>query len=127
MELSVLIAKLYGAVAIAIGLGMIFNAKYYQKAFDEFMQNKSYIFLGGIAALVVGLLIVIYHNVWESSWVVLITIIGWLAVAKGFLLLVFPKFPTLFESWFKNTLFFVITGTGSLILGLVLYYFAGSA
>lgn len=126
MELSVLIAKLYGTVAIAMGLGMIFNAKYYQEAFGEMTKNKTYIFLGGIAALVIGLLIVVHHNIWEASWVVLITLIGWIAVIKGFALLVFPKFAKYFESWFQNTLFFVLAGTGSLVFGLVLCYFSGN-
>ena len=41
---------------------------------------------------VIGLLIVIYHNRWTKSWAVLITILGWLALIKGILLIAFPQF-----------------------------------
>lgn len=123
MELSILVAKLFGAVYAALGLGMLFNMGYYKKAFAEMMKNTTYILLGGIAALVIGMLIVMNHNIWEASWVVIITIIGWLALVKGVLLLVIPKFVNIFEGWFKNKSFLTVTGVGALILGLVLLYF----
>ncbi|MFC1655739.1 hypothetical protein ACFL3C_02620 [Patescibacteria group bacterium] len=123
MELSILVAKLYGAVCLALGLGLLFNAGYYKKAFGDMLKSKAYVFMGGAFALVVGLLLVMYHNVWEWQWYVIITIIGWIALVKGVLLLVFPKFANMFDSWFKNNSFLMVMGVGSLILGGVLTYF----
>ncbi|MFC1599661.1 hypothetical protein ACFL3T_01370 [Patescibacteria group bacterium] len=123
MELSVFVAKLYGAVMLALGLGLLINAGYYKKAFGEIMKDKTGILLGGMFALVIGLLLVMYHNVWEASWVVIITIIGWIALVKGVLLLVYPGFAEWFEGWFKNKSFLMFMGAASLILGGVLTYF----
>lgn len=123
MELAVLVAKLYGAVTLALGLGLLLNAGYYKKTFSDMLKDKTYIFLGGVFTLVLGVLLVTYHNVWESNWVVVITLVGWIALVKGALLLIWPKFVSLFEFWFKNTNFLYVTGVGSLILGGVLSYF----
>ena len=123
MELSVLVAKLYGAVMVALGLGLLFNLAYYKKTFSEMLKNKTYVFLGGIFALVVGLLLVLHHNIWEASWVVIITIFGWLGLVKGVLLLVVPGFADFFEGWFKNKGLLIAMGVGSLVLGGVLLYF----
>ena len=123
MELSVFIAKLFGVVCVAVGLGMLFNSNYYKKMMHAVMQETGLIYFGGIAALVIGVLIVLNHNIWEPSWVVVITILGWLAVVKGVLLLVFPKSISMFESWFKAKSTVTLAGVCALILGLVLGYF----
>ena len=87
MDTSIFIAKIFAIAYLAIGLGMFLSAGYYKKAFAEMMKSKTYIFGGGAFALVIGLLLVSYHNIWESSWVVIVTIIGWIALVKGVLLL----------------------------------------
>jgi hypothetical protein len=37
------------------------------------------------------MLIVNHHNIWVGNWTVLITILGWLAVFKGVLIITVPK------------------------------------
>lgn len=123
MDLPVFIAKLVGVVYIALGLGMLFNSTYYKKAMKEMMSNASFIMLAGMLSLVLGVVIVLAHNVWESSWVVIITILGWLALVKGVLLLVFPKGVSMFDSVFNSKSMITIVGVGALIFGLVLGYF----
>ena len=91
METSIFIAKILGLVYLAVGLGMIFSPGYYREKFEEMVKNASFMYLGGLLALVVGFLVITYHNIWENSWVVLVTIIGWLALLKGLLLLIFPR------------------------------------
>jgi hypothetical protein len=55
------------------------------------MESPPAIYLGGIAALIIGYLLVTFHNVWVKDWIVLITIIGWMALIKGLCLIVLPK------------------------------------
>src|SRR6476646_9005433 len=42
-------------------------------------------------ALLAGLAIVNTHNLWVSDWRVIITILGWLAIVRGALSLLFPN------------------------------------
>ncbi len=124
METSIFIAKLLGLAYTVIGLGMLLNGKYYKKQFDAMMKEAGVWYLGGVMALLVGYLIVSAHNVWEGSWVVLITIIGWMALLKGLLLLLFPAW---FMDWsaglFKKSKTMSTWGIFALVLGLVFVYF----
>ncbi|MGB3082827.1 MAG: hypothetical protein WBB86_07565, partial [Candidatus Omnitrophota bacterium] len=42
-------------------------------------------------ALVFGIFLVMFHNIWVLNWTVLITILGWSSLIKGILLIVFPN------------------------------------
>lgn len=46
----------------------------------------------GFTAVILGILIVNYHNIWVKDWTVLVTILGWLALMKGVLIIAFPSF-----------------------------------
>jgi uncharacterized protein YjeT (DUF2065 family) len=79
---------------LAIGIGILINPDVYKKLYEDFIENTSALYFGGIAALVIGYLLVIFHNVWEMDWHVIITIIGWMGLIKGILILVCPKTMT---------------------------------
>jgi uncharacterized protein YjeT (DUF2065 family) len=121
MELSVLVAQIFGLVYVMFGLGMLINGSYYKKALDEMMNNSGFMVFGGMISLVIGFLLVRSHNVWVGDWTVLVTILGWLALVKGVLLLLAPNFLVdISKSILKNT---QVVGVGALILGLILGYF----
>lgn len=91
METSIFLAKLLGPYLIIIGAGVLFNIKYYQGMMEGFTENSVLIYLGAIMALIFGLLIVLFHNVWVWNWPVIITIFGWMGLVKGIWLIFFPK------------------------------------
>jgi hypothetical protein len=123
MELSVLIAKITSVVYLAAGLGAIFSADYYRKLTDDMFKNAALIYLTGFTAVVLGFLIVHYHNFWRGDWTVLITIIGWLALVKGVLLIAFPQSVQRFsEALFKGSGFKVFPYI-AILLGLLFGYF----
>lgn len=86
-----LIAKLFGVVYITYGLGMILSRDYYRKALDKMFDDPGFMQLGGMMALIAGMLLVTYHNVWQGGWPIVITIFGWLALVKGVMFIVFPN------------------------------------
>lgn len=91
METSMLVAKLFAAVYVTFGLGMLINGDTYRKSLNELFDNTGFRHLGGIMALIAGMLLVTFHNVWEGGWPVVITVFGWLALFKGVMFIVFPK------------------------------------
>jgi len=124
MDVSIFIAKIIGLVYVVIGLGMFLNGKYYKKMVDSMMKESSVWYFGGIVALIIGFLIVSVHNVWEFSWVVLVTIIGWMAFLKGLLLLMAPKWMmSMGMGIFKKFKSFSILGIIIVIVGLIFSYF----
>ncbi|MBT3864449.1 hypothetical protein HOE67_03980 [Candidatus Peregrinibacteria bacterium] len=121
MELSILVAQIIALVYLSLGLGLLFNGAYYKKSFTEMLKSPAFMYLGGVIALVVGFLIVNAHNVWVKDWTVIVTIIGWLALIKGILILVAPKLlVNIAKPMLKHT---AVLGVCVVIMGLVFGYF----
>ena len=91
---STLIARLMGPVLLVMGLGMALGLWMSPDVFNgvmkELMSNLAIIWLIGILTLVAGIAIINVHNLWESDWRVIITILGWLAILRGVTNLMFP-------------------------------------
>ncbi len=91
MENSMLLARIIGPYMVIVAIGIMFNLKFYQRMIEDFLRNSALIYLGGVMALIIGLLIVLFHNVWVAGWAVLITIFGWMGLIKGAWLIIFPN------------------------------------
>ena len=95
MTSSTIIARLMGPVLLFLGIGAVigllskFPEGYIGVLRD--MNNQSATIILGMFALLAGLAIVNLHNLWVSDWRVIITILGWLAIVRGALSLLFPN------------------------------------
>lgn len=84
MELSIFLAKLMGLYLIIISAAVLIRRKEIDESLvAEFFKNRGFVFFSGALILILGLLVVLNHNIWELSWRGLITFLGWLTVAKG--------------------------------------------
>jgi hypothetical protein len=94
MATSRYIARLMGPVMLIIGIGMVMGmlteGDAYSSLLKEFIGSRALIFVTGVLALVAGLAIVNAHNLWVPDWRLVITVLGWLFVLRGFMNLVFP-------------------------------------
>jgi hypothetical protein len=95
MNTSKYIARLMGPVMLVIGLGMaaglLMEGAAYTSLLKEFIASRALIFITGILALTAGLAIVNTHNLWVRDWRVIVTILGWLLVLRGVMLLIFTS------------------------------------
>jgi uncharacterized protein YjeT (DUF2065 family) len=104
MDLSVYLAQLLGVVLVVIGLALVIRASHFQKMYNEIIKSEALLALSGMFALVLGTVVILSHNVWEPSWVVIITLFGWLGLIKGVSLLLLPKeMSGMTLKWFKGT------------------------
>jgi hypothetical protein len=86
------ISMYLGITFIAISLGIFFNVEYYKSLLHvDLLKNKTVIYVNGYIVLGIGLLLVASHNVWTAGLPVALTIIAWLTLLKGLLILMFPK------------------------------------
>ncbi|MBC8470381.1 MAG: hypothetical protein H8D56_13000 [Planctomycetes bacterium] len=85
------IFQIISIVYIAVGIGIFINPGFYKKLFEDFIENAAVMYLGGVMALTIGYLILVFHNTWTKDLSVIITIVGWLALIKGILILIRPK------------------------------------
>jgi hypothetical protein len=94
MTASRYVARLMGPVLLAIGIGMVVGllteGDGYPALMKEFLGSRALIFLTAALTLVAGLAIVNAHNLWVADWRVVVTVLGWLFIARGAIGLVFP-------------------------------------
>ena len=94
MTTSRYIARLMGPVLLIIGIGMIMGmlteGDAYSSLLKEFIGSRALIFVTGVLALVAGLAVINAHNLWVRDWRVIVTVLGWLFILRGFMNLVFP-------------------------------------
>lgn len=92
MGLSILIAKITAVVYLSAALGAVFSRDHYQRVVDDLFKNAALTYFIGFMTVILGFLMVNYHNTWAKDWTVLVTILGWLALTKGVLIIAFPRF-----------------------------------
>jgi uncharacterized protein YjeT (DUF2065 family) len=67
----------------------------------DFSENPPSMYLSGLAAMVIGYLLVTFHNIWPNDWPVIITIFGWVALIKGLFLILLPTVSIKISKFFQ--------------------------
>jgi uncharacterized protein YjeT (DUF2065 family) len=88
------IFQVIGLIVFTMGLGMLINPEYFRKILRDFSYSPSVTFLTGIFAIMIGYLIITFHDIWYGTSAI-ITVFGWLAMLKGLGLILSPM--SLFE------------------------------
>ena len=124
MDTSILLARIIGPLFLVVGVGIFINLEHYRRLIVDFGASPLSIYMAGTTALVLGLLIVAYHNVWEWRWPVIITVMGWLALLKGAVRIIAPKLvATRAAHYGRNTNIVMTSAIACIALGAVLSYF----
>ena len=119
------IFQVFALMYTAVGIGILINTDFYKKLYEDFIESASVLYLGGLIVLAVGYFIVAFHNTWTKDLSVIITIIGWIALIKGILILVRPNLMiALTKAIMKNKNFLKIEAIIVIIIGL-LFAFLG--
>lgn len=82
METSIYLAKLMGPIYLVVAAGLLINQDHFRAVAKEVAASPALFYLTGVIALIIGGLIVLLHNVW-SGWPIVVTLVGWAAIAKG--------------------------------------------
>ena len=91
MDLSIFLGQVISIYLIVMGLGLFINKEEILKAVREFAgANASLVFYGAIA-LILGLMMIFSHNIWDGTWRVIVTFVGWAVTVKGAMAMLFPK------------------------------------
>jgi hypothetical protein len=127
--LTIFLAKLLGLYCIIVGLTMMGNRHTMVDAVNSIIRSPSLILLAGVIAVGVGLGLVVGHNVWSGGTLpVVVTVVGWLSLIKGFVLLALPagKLAKLYEALHYERFYLGYVAV-TLALGLYLTIAAFSA
>ena len=81
MDITIFFARLWGSFFIIFGALFIITKQLGKTI--EMTDDKAFVISTGYITLIMGLVTVIFHNVWVYSWEVVITILGWSTLIKG--------------------------------------------
>jgi hypothetical protein len=87
---SFFLAKFWGWYLIIFFAILSFNPKRIIQILKDFEDQKFTILISFIA-IIIGLLNILFHNIWEADWRLIITLIGWISIFIGLALFIFPK------------------------------------
>jgi uncharacterized protein YjeT (DUF2065 family) len=121
--MTIILAKIFGLYFLAIGLAVLIDPERFKKIFQQIKKDENFLLTGGILALLIGAFVVSVHNNWVLGWPVIITILGWWSLIKGFVLLIYPNSLKLF-SFIQNrsNLFYRVMSLIYLGFGLFFIY-----
>ncbi len=121
MALTLLLAKVFGIALIAIGIALIVYRGHYAQITRDFLQQRLLRTVIAFSEMVVGLFIVIGHNVWNPPPAALITLFGWMFVLEGASYLLMPeKYTVRFVNAVNRPQFFIASGIIGIVLGIYL-------
>ncbi len=121
MDISLFLAKVFGVYLIVTGITVPLRRKELVPAVEQLFDNRPLVYIMSVFALVVGILLVVSHNVWVASWPVVLTILAWLVFLESIAYLLLP-FEVLarWARWFNTPAWYVAGGAGAVILGVFL-------
>ncbi|WP_372793676.1 hypothetical protein [Lutibacter sp.] len=89
-NISVFLAKFWGWYLIIFFLILSFNPKRILQIIKD-LSDEKFTILASFMAIIIGLLNILFHNIWEGDWRLIITLIGWVALFEGLILFIIPK------------------------------------
>src|SRR3989344_4233928 len=125
--ISLFLARFFGLFLVIIAFALLINRKRFPDVARGFAENPALVVFSGFLTLVLGLLAVLFHNVWVADWRVIITILAWLTVFKGIFRLWFPDILRGFagkvnDCWaLYSALFSLFVGAYLLYQGFLIY------
>jgi len=91
MELSILIAKVISVIYISAGIAVLIGTVNINVIAEDLKKSSALTFVCGCVGIIAGVLLINYHNIWVNNWQVLITIMSWLFLIGGVVIVLFPK------------------------------------
>jgi hypothetical protein len=116
MNIANTLAVLMGSALVIVGI-TLFNKSYFNAVMTDLANSKGLLWITGFITFVMGTVIVALYNVWSADWRVLVTLLGWLTVMKGAVIMLFPSSMTLLYRRFLSNHLLTYSGIYALILG----------
>lgn len=83
METSIVLAQFWGWLLLIVSVLFLIRGKALVEELFKMAEDRMFIMLSGWISLILGLVTVILHNVWNMmDWRLAITIFGWIAIVK---------------------------------------------
>ena len=122
---TIYLSRLIGLYCVLVVPSMIIRKQATVFAVEALLRNLSMMLVLGIITVAAGLAMVLAHNIWRGGALpVVVTLVGWLALIKGLLILFLPAdaVAEILMSWLRHPQLFYVSMVPSLLLGIYLTY-----
>lgn len=89
---TLFLAQAIGLYLVIVAIVMLARAGYYRDLLTHVKVGSSAIVVAATLGLILGILLVLVHNLWIWQSEVLITLVAWCVLIKSVLWLSFPEF-----------------------------------
>lgn len=103
MELSKLVARIIAVIYVSGGIAVLFRKVNFKNIAEDFNKSPALTFIAGSFGVIIGMVLVQYHNNWVNNWTILITIISWFFLIGGLIVVVFPRSLSYLAKYYKNS------------------------
>lgn len=91
MEISLFLAKFLGLYILLMSIPLLVTPQIVRARYESFLNNEGVLKLAGNVTVLVGMFLVLLHNIWVADWRLLITLVSWLVLAEGITIVYFPE------------------------------------
>ena len=117
------LATVLGWYLVIVSLFLLFRQDYVKSIMSDMLAQRAFIFIIGFITLILGLLMVVGHNIWVMGWPVVITLFAWATVVSGILRLAFPEIAIkMGHHMMRKPIYLNIVSVIFLLLGVFLLY-----
>ncbi len=124
--LSNYLAEVWGISIVVISLALLLKEDYLKNLFSS-MKKEENLLLWGCFTFIIGIVMVLAHNIWVKDWQIIITIFGWASLLKGLYILFLPKLTEFWIKKIENAPFLPFALVIAVFIGLALTYLGFTA
>ncbi len=93
MDLSNFLTAFWGWYLIIFFVILSFNPKRIKQIFAD-LKDQKFVILAAFLAIIIGLLNILAHNIWEADHRIIVTLLGWSSLFLGLSLFIIPNIVT---------------------------------
>lgn len=98
-----LIARMLGVMYVCVGLGICISRAHYDTFVRSILRDAGLLYLSGVIALLFGMYIVNAPSATLSGQWAVVSVVGWMALLKGAILLIRPQWMMRVGTWYLES------------------------
>lgn len=84
-------AKAYGIYIAVTGLAGLFAPDRWKLVMDDYVRSPGLTYLTAVIAFGLGIALVTLHNLWTDPLAIIVSLIGWVVLVEGIMLMALPE------------------------------------
>lgn len=117
MDITTLLAQIWGPIILAVGLGVFTSRAYYVKIYRDLEKETLAVLCFGMFGMALGIIHINIHNAWETFSQGLVSFLGWALLLKSTVFIVAPRVVDRSGDWAASAKLVPLAGLLALLCG----------